>query len=95
MNITAINAVFDVIQKFLPMLGPTGSAANVVIDVLQEAVPLAINWTPAIIEGYKNITEALKADPATSAEQLAKIDEFDAMVDAAYDAAKAAVNPDA
>lgn len=94
MNLTAINAVFDLIQKFLPLLGPTGTVANVVIDVLQQAVPLAVNWTPIIYQGYKNITEALKADPSTSADQLAKIDEFDAIVDAAYDAAKADVDPD-
>lgn len=95
MNLTAINLVFDVIQKFLPMLGPVGGVANVVIDVLQEAVPLAANWTPIIYQGYKNITEALRADSSTDAEQLAKLEEFDAVVDAAFNAAVKDVDPDA
>ncbi len=95
MNLQAISSVFDVIQKFLPMIGPAGNVASVVIDVLQEAVPLAVNWTPTIVQAYKNISEAVKADPATSADQLAKIEEFDAMVDAAFDAAVRDVDPDA
>lgn len=95
MNLAAINSVFDVIQKFLPLISPAGGVASVVIDVLQEAVPLAINWTPTIVQAYKNISEAVKADPATSAEQLAQMESFDAQVDAAWDEALKGMDPDA
>jgi len=92
----ALTAVLALIEQILPLLG--SSQANLIasiIDALTKWLPLIIQEVSALYTPVKNIIEALSANPATTADQLATLQQLDAQVDTAFEAAAAAVDPDA
>lgn len=98
MLMTAVTAVIALIEQFLPLIGTsaaTSSLIGTVITALENIIPLIVDFAPTVYNSIKNIIVALKADPATTQAQWAKLDEIDAQLDAANDAAIAAVDPDA
>lgn len=93
----AFTAVIALIEQFLPLLGTsaaTSSLIGTIITALENILPLIVDFVPTVYTSVKNIITALKADPATTQAQWAKLDEIDAQLDAANDAAIAAVDPD-
>lgn len=101
MNTTQIIiAVLSGISQILPLLlgsknADTTSAINGVINIIEKLMPLIVDEISAVYQSTKNIIAALSANPATTAEQAATLAQFDAQVDAAFEAAAADVDPDA
>jgi hypothetical protein len=92
----ALTAVLALIEQILPLLG--SSQANLIasiIDALVKWLPLIIQEVSALYTPVKNIIEALSANPATTADQLATLQQLDAQVDTAFEAIAAQVDPDA
>lgn len=98
-NITkGVNAAVDLVQHFLPMIGvnPAATATiDKVVDTLQEMAPMITGQIGDTYEGVKNIVESLSSNPATTAEQMAKLKAFDKKVDDAWDAIESKIDPDA
>lgn len=93
-----ISSVVDLIQSFLPLIPQTSAAApiiNTVIDTLQDVAPLVVDQISVTYTGVKNIIASLSDNPGTTEEQLARLREFDAQVDAAWDAIEGQLDPDA
>jgi len=90
--------LIPLIEGMLPLLG-TSTATEAwieqIITALENVLPLLGNFVPTVYQAIKNIIVALKADPNTTQAQWTKIDAIDAQLDAANDAAIAAVDPDA
>jgi hypothetical protein len=101
MNTTQIIiAVLSGIAQILPLLlgtknADTTSAINGVISIIEKLMPLIVDEISAVYQSTKNIIAALSANPATTAEQAGTLAQFDAQVDAAFEAAAADVDPDA
>lgn len=93
-------AVLSGVSQILPLLlgsnnQNTVAAINGVISILEKLMPLIVDEVSAVYTSAKNIIAALSANPATTAEQAATLAQFDAQVDAAFEAAAADVDPDA
>lgn len=90
--------LIPLIEQFLPVIG-TSTATTAMIDsiisALSKLLPLIVDFAPVVYQSVKNIIIALKADPATTQAQWAVLDAIDTQLDAANDAAIAAVDPDA
>ena len=90
--------LIPLIEQFLPLIG-TSAATTTMIDsiigALTKLLPLIEPFIGTVYSSVKNIIVALKADPATTAAQWAVIDVLDTQLDAANDAAIAAIDPDA
>jgi hypothetical protein len=101
MNTTQIIiAVLSGVAQILPLLLGTKNAdatnaINGVISIIEKLMPLIVDEISAVYQSAKNIIAALSANPATTAEQAATLAQFDAQVDAAFEAAAADVDPDA
>ena len=101
MNTTQIIiAVLSGVSQILPLLlgtknAYTTNAINGVIGIIEKLMPLIVDEISAVYQSAKNIIAALSANPATTAEQAATLAQFDAQVDAAFEAAAADVDPDA
>ena len=101
MNTTQIIiAVLSGVSQILPLLlgtknADTTNAINGVIGIIEKLMPLIVDEISAVYQSAKNIIAALSANPATTAEQAATLAQFDAQVDAAFEAAAADVDPDA
>ena len=96
--LSAIPAIIAMIEQFLPLLGTsaaTTSMIGTIITALENIIPLIVDFAPTVYQSVKNIIIALKADPATTATQWDVLDAIDAKLDAANDAAIAAIDPDA
>lgn len=96
--LTAVPAIIALIEQFLPLLGTsaaTTSLIGTIITALENIVPLIVDFAPTVYTSVKNIIAELKADPATTTAQWAALDAIDTQLDAANDAAIAAVDPDA
>lgn len=94
----AIPAIIAMIEQFLPLLGTsaaTTSLIGTIITALENIIPLIVNLAPTVYQSIKNIIVELKGDPATTQAQWAALDAIDTQLDAANDAAIAAVDPDA
>lgn len=98
MTLEIVNIVIALIEQFLPLLGTsaaTTSLVDTVIAALTKLLPLITEFVPVVYQSIKNIIIEFKADPATTAAQWAVLDAIDTQLDAANDAAIAAVDPDA
>jgi hypothetical protein len=97
MTLEVVTAIIALIQQFLPLLGTSAATTTLVdsiITALTKILPLVIDLVPVIYQSIKNIIIELKADPATTQAQWAALDVIDTQLDAANDAAIAAVDPD-
>jgi hypothetical protein len=94
----ALTAILALIEQFIPLLGVTSANTGIIaaiITTLESILPLIINEIPTVYAAVKNIIAVISTDPSTTASQLATLQALDAQVDAAFDVAAAAVNPDA
>lgn len=95
---TMILAVLQLIEQILPLLTGNSNASNAIdsiIAVLQKWMPFIIAEVSTLYQPVKNIIAALSANPATIAAQAATLAQLDATMDTAFEAAAAAVDPDA
>jgi len=93
-----ITTILSLIEQFLPLLGTSAATSNLIgtiIQTLENVIPLVVDFAPTVYTSIKNIIIALKADPTTTQVQWDALDALDAKLDAANDAAIAAVDPDA
>jgi len=101
MNTTQIIiAVLSGIAQILPLLlgsknVDTTNAITGVISIIEKLMPLIVDEISAVYQSAKNVIAALSANPATTAEQAETLAQFDAQVDAAFEAAASDVDPDA
>lgn len=98
MTLQLVTAIIAMIEQFLPLLGTSAATVTMVdgiINALSKILPLIAEFVPVVYNSVKNIIIALKNDPATTKAQWDVLDAIDAQLDAANDAAIAAVDPDA
>lgn len=98
MTLTAVSAIIALIEQFLPLLGTSAATSGLIgtiITTLENVIPLIVDFVPTVYQSVKNIITELKADPTTTTEQWATLDSIDTQLDAANDAAIAAIDPDA
>jgi len=97
--LAVITTVLNLITAtLLPLLGTSAATATLignVVTTIENLLPVIIQFVPQLYQSVKNIIQALTADPATTADQLAKLQSMDAQLDAAFEAAAQAVDPDA
>jgi hypothetical protein len=92
----ALTAVLALIEQILPLLGSSqASLIASIIDALTKWLPLIIQEVAALYQPVKNIIAALSANAATTADQLATLQQLDAQVDTAFEAIASQVDPDA
>lgn len=82
---TAITLALTFIQAMLPKLLGDSNAIGQVINMLIQIIPILVQEYKDVLPAVQNIIAALSSDPATTAEQRKKLEELDAMVDAAFD----------
>lgn len=87
MNI-AVTALLALLTRFVPSLG-TPAVAELITALIQ-LLPTLVQLGEDLVPAVKNIIAALSANPATTAEQLDRLQQLDAQVDAAFEAAAAA-----
>lgn len=95
---TVVTAVIAVIQQLMALMGTSSATTTVIgsiIDLMEKIIPLVVAWEPTVVQAFKNIVIELKNDPATTSAQWDALDAIDTQLDAANDAAIAAVDPDA
>lgn len=102
MTLSIITTIIALIEQFLPLIGTSAATVTMidsVIATLTKLLPLITEFVPVVYNSIKNITvslrNALNNDPAATKAQWDAIDAIDAQLDAANDAAIAAVDPDA
>lgn len=98
--LAALTAMLTTVEAVLPAVG-----ANVASPVIIAIVTALEKWVPVIIalfpsaqnlyQSVKNIIASLSSNPATPAAQLQTLQQLDAQVDVAFEAAAKAVDPDA
>lgn len=98
--LVAISTLLTVVQTVLPMVsGATSSTLIIsVVAALEKWIPLVIALFPSattMFQSLKNIIASLSSNPATPADQLATLQQLDAVVDTAFEAIAAQVDPDA
>jgi len=98
--VAAITTLLQVVQVVLPTIsGATSSAVIIsVVAALEKWIPIVIALFPSattLFQSIKNIIASLSANPDTPAQQLATLQQLDAQVDTAFEAAAKDVDPDA
>jgi hypothetical protein len=93
----AITAVLAMIEQLLPLVLSSAESATIasIIDALTKMLPFIIQEVEALYQPVKNIIAALSANAATTADQLATLQQLDAQVDTAFEAIASQVDPDA
>lgn len=98
--IAAISTILTTVETVLPVVSG-GTASTVIISlvgVLEKWIPIVVALMPSatnLFNSIKGAIAALSSNPATPAEQLATLQQLDAQIDTAFEAAATAVNPDA
>jgi hypothetical protein len=92
-----ISAVLAMIEQLLPAVLSTAEASTItsIINALIQMMPFIIQEVQALVTPVKNIIAALSANAATTADQLATLQQLDAQVDTAFEAIATQVDPDA
>jgi phage-related protein len=93
-----VTVVISLIEQLLPVLGTPAATVTLIetiIGALTKILPLLNEFVPVVYNSVKNIIIEVKADPATTTSQWDVLDAIDKQLDAANDAAIAAVDPDA
>ena len=82
-----------ILQSVLALVAQlAGSSANAalvakIIDILLAVIPVVVQEYKDLLPIVQNIIVALKADPATTADQLAKLQALELVWDADFEAA--------
>lgn len=98
--IAAITTLLTVVETVLPAVSGATSSTIIIATVaaLEKWIPLVIALFPSattLFQSIKNIIASLSSNPATPAEQLASLQQLDAVVDTAFEAIASQVDPDA
>lgn len=98
--VAAVMTLLQVVETVLPTVGASATAPIIisVVAALEKWVPLVIALFPSattLFQSIKNIIASLSKNAATPAEQLVTLQQLDAQVDTAFEAAAKAVDPDA
>lgn len=98
--LAAISTILSVIETVLPAVGGGASSTVIValVAMLERWVPIVVAELPTatnLFDSLRGAIAALSANAATPTEQLATLQQLDAQVDTAFEAAAAAVDPDA
>jgi hypothetical protein len=85
----AISAILALLEQLLPAITSAGNATliDTIITALTNMLPFIIQEVELLVTPVKNIIAALSANPATTASQLAQLQQLDSQVDAAFEAA--------
>ena len=82
------SAVVALLTQLLPILSTSaGGTVAAVINTLLEIIPVVVQEATDLITPIKNVIAALSANPATTAEQMAKLATLDKQCDDAFEAA--------
>ena len=85
--------VLSLIEQFvLPNLKNTQTITTV-INILEQAIPVAVQEGEALVTPIKNIIAALRASGPVTPDQIDQLDAAEAKLDADFDAASAADAP--
>lgn len=97
--LAVITTVLNLITvTLLPLLGTSAATSAMIgqiVTTIENLLPVIFQFVPQLYQSVKNIIQALTADPATTDAQLASLQSMDAQLDAAFEAAAKAVDPDA
>ena len=83
-----MNAIVTALIVLLGQIAPlvqTSSNVGKIIQALIELLPAIVKVGGDIVQAVKNIIESLKANPATSAEQIQQLEDFNAKVDEEFE----------
>ena len=98
--LAAISTILTTIETVLPLVSGSASSTVIVslVGVLEKWVPIVAAEMPTAVNLFKSIKNAIAAlssNPDTPAVQLQTLQQLDAQVDTAFEAAASAVDPDA
>lgn len=95
MIVTAVTAVLGLVGQILPLIGGSNSVQiGSIVKTIGDLMPLITDQIGATYTGIKNILQSISEHPATTADQLAALAEFDKQVDDAWNAIEAQIDPD-
>lgn len=98
MIVSVINGVLGLASAIIPLI-PNNSSGSTsiggVIKTITDLAPLVTDQVGTVYTGVKNIIDSIGSHPATTANQLAALMEFDKQVDDAWSAIEAQIDPDA
>lgn len=84
--VTAITTLLGTVASMIPGLSTAVAIGNV-IKTVADIAPVLIQTYQDVAPSVKGVIDALKANPATTAEQLAELEKVSAKVDADWDEA--------
>lgn len=98
--LAAVTTILTTIETVLPVVSGATSSTVIIslVTLLEKWVPIVVALMPSatnLFNSIKGAIAALSANPDTPAQQLATLQQLDAQVDTAFEAAAAAVDPDA
>lgn len=85
-----IPAIIALLGQLIPVIGTASPLVVQILNTLVAVVPVLVKEYIDLLPAVKNIIAALKADPATTAEQMAALEALDQQVDQAFEAAATA-----
>lgn len=94
----ALTAILALIQQVLPLISTAANPAGVVasiITALTKWLPIIVAETETLYTPVKNIITALKTSGQVTQEQIDALNQLDAKMDTAFEAAVAGLDPDA
>jgi len=94
----ALTSILALIQQVLPLIQSASNATGLVasiITALEQWLPIVIAEGEALYTPVKNIIEQLKSSGAPTQAQIDALNQLDAKVDAAFEAATVGLDPDA
>lgn len=82
-----VTSIVALLGQLLPLLTSAANATLItsIIETLASIVPFVVQEVETLAPAIKNIIAALSANPATTADQLAQLQQLDAQVDTAFD----------
>ena len=87
--VSIVITVLGIIEQVIPSLVSGGAASTItnIISMLEQAIPLAVQVGEDLVTPITNIIAALRATGGLTTDQLDQLDQTEAALDAAFDAA--------
>lgn len=84
-----ISAILAMIEQLLPAITSSSNATMIdsILNALSGMLPYIIADIENLYQPVKNVIDALSANPATNAQQLATLQQLDSQADTAFAAA--------
>ena len=93
----ALTSFLTLVEALLPNIGVSSASVSLIDTIIAELVkllPIVISGAAALVPPIQNIIQALSANPATTADQLVKLQALDAQCDKSFEDAAAAAGAD-